>query len=85
MQDGIGRTYITLDGKEIFNMCTLKSDYYGNRKEGLVSQVEFMEVLREYFDSSIEKSLKSNDLIINILLIFDRRIGKRTLLSMKEK
>lgn len=85
IQDGIGRTYITLDGKEIFNMCTLKRDYYGNRKAGVVSQVEFMEVLGEYFHSSIEKCLKSNNLIINILLILDRRIGKRTLLSMKEK
>ena len=28
MHDGIGRTYITVDGKEVYNMCTLKRDYY---------------------------------------------------------
>lgn len=85
IHDGIGRTYITLDGKEIYNMCTLKRDYYRNPNEGVVSQVEFMGIVREYFVSSIEQCLKSDNLIMKILVVLDRRIGKRTLLNMKEK
>lgn len=27
MHDGIGRTYITVDGNEVYNMCTLKRDF----------------------------------------------------------
>ena len=28
IHDGIGRTFITVDGIEVYNMCTLKRDYY---------------------------------------------------------
>lgn len=40
--------------------------------------------LEEYFNSPIEVSLKSNDMLIKILCILDRRVGKRTLRKMKE-
>lgn len=35
IHDGIGRTYITVDGNEVYNMCTLKRDYYREPKEGI--------------------------------------------------
>lgn len=40
MHDGIGRTYMTIDGIEVISFCTLKSRYYTSRSQGL-SQVEF--------------------------------------------
>ena len=84
LHDGIGRTYITVDGKEVFNMCTLKRDFYNNPKEGFYSQVEFIDAAYAYINSPIEKLINSSDTLIKILLILDRRIGKRTLESMKE-
>lgn len=83
IHDGIGRTYITVDGKEVYNMCTLKRDYYGNPREGIYSQVEFMEVLTGYFNSPIEESLNSENTLVRLLAVIDRRVGKRTLENMK--
>ncbi len=85
IHDGIGRTYITVDGKEIYNMCTLKRNYYGNQNDGCYSQVEFMESLEMYFDSAIEQILESDDEMIKILSILDRRVGKRTLLKLLDE
>lgn len=84
IHDGIGRTYITVDGEEIYNMCTIKRNYYLQPKDGCYSQVEFMEVLNEYFRTSIEESVKSSKLLIKILVLLDRRIGKKTLINMKD-
>lgn len=83
VHDGIGRTYITVDGNEVYNMCTLKRDYYRQPKDGVYSQVEFMEAVNEYVNSPIENLLKSDNTLIKILLILDRRIGKRTLENIK--
>ena len=83
MHDGIGRTYITVDGNEVYNMCTLKRDYYRQPKAGFYSQVEFLEAAAEYLNSPIDNSLKSNNVLIKILVLLDRRIGKRTLESMQ--
>lgn len=83
MHDGIGRAYITVDGNEVYNMCTLKRDYYHQLKEGVYSQVEFLDAAREYLTNSIEISLKSDNTIIKILAILDRRTGKRTLENLK--
>lgn len=35
IHDEIGRTYITVEGNEFYNMCTLKRDYYREPKEGI--------------------------------------------------
>lgn len=85
MHEGIGRTYITVDGNEVYNMCTLKRDYYRQPKEGIYSQVEFMEAVDQYLNSPIEVSLKSNNVLIKILVLLDRRVGKRTLKNMKSQ
>ena len=85
IHDGIGRTYITVDGHEVYNMCTLKREYYRSQpKEGAYSQVEFLEAFQEYKNSPIEDLVKSNNTLIQILVILDRRVGKRTLENMKE-
>ncbi|WP_425448307.1 SF0329 family protein [Dethiothermospora halolimnae] len=85
IHDGIGRTYITVDGIEVYNMCTLKRDYYSNPKKGLISQVEFMKSVEKYFLSPIDKCLESKDTAMKILVVLDKRIGKRRLKKMKGK
>lgn len=85
IHDGIGRTYITVDGNEVYNMCTLKRDYYRQPKKGVYSQVEFMKAVNEFFNSPIEESLKSDNTLIKILLFIDRRVGKRTLEKLQDK
>jgi len=83
MHEGIGRVYITVDGKEVFNMCTLKRDYYRTPIEGTYSQVEFIETIHLYFNTPIEEVLKTHNPLVKLLLILDRRVGKRTLEKIK--
>ncbi|MGE8077384.1 SF0329 family protein [Peribacillus loiseleuriae] len=52
------------------------------KKEEMYGQYDFFFALEEYFNSSIEDSLKSSNTLIKILCILDRRIGKRTLRQM---
>lgn len=54
------------------------------KAEGIYAQYDFFSALEEYFNSPIEVSLKSNDMLIKILCILDRRVGKRTLRKMEE-
>ncbi len=84
MHDGIERAYITIDKQEILNMCTLKRDYYRKPVEGQISQVEFLNAAFEFLNSSIEISLKSENPIIRMLAVLDRRVGKRTLEEIKQ-
>jgi hypothetical protein len=80
MHDGIGRTYITVDGKEVYNMCTLKRDYYRTPVECTYSQVEFIETVYRYLNTSIEDCMKTQNPLVKMIVILDRRIGKRTLI-----
>jgi hypothetical protein len=84
MHDGIGRAYITVDGKEVYNMCTLKRDYYRNPKDGEFSQVEFLQATVQYLNGSVQDSLKSDNLLVKLLAILDRRVGKRTLIGLAD-
>ncbi|MGE7185872.1 SF0329 family protein [Peribacillus sp. NPDC006672] len=115
--DQLGRAFITVDKKEILNMCTITSDIEMYRKEneirnaqsieydvynghqnyqigiqahemikaeGFFAQYDFFDAVEEYFNLPIEKALKSDDMVIKILSLVDRRVGKRTLEGMKE-
>ncbi|EQB88591.1 hypothetical protein J2Z44_003587 [Clostridium punense] len=84
MHDGIGRAYITVDGKEVYSMCTLKRDYYRAPVEGTYSQVEFIDTAWSYFNTPIEECLQTQNPLLKILVVLDRRVGKRTLINMKE-
>lgn len=84
VHDGIGRAYITVDGNEVYNMCTIKRDYYRDLKEGLYSQVEFLEAINGYANTPMEDLLKSEKTLTKILVTLDRRMGKRTLETMKK-
>ncbi|MBX4268435.1 SF0329 family protein [Clostridium estertheticum] len=114
--DGMGRAYITVDKKEVLNMCTFIAerrqyaiydelrfpdenysvdDYDTNRridykaheltkKEGIFCQYDFFEALEFYFSASIEKSLISDNMLVKIFALIDKRTGKRTLEKLKD-
>lgn len=88
-QDGIGRCYITIDKNEVLNMCDIKSKVYqlpmNTVSNENISQIQFFDTLHHYFMNSIEESMKSDDVITNILVLLDRRLGKRSLLNMKNQ
>jgi len=44
----------------------------------------FYQAFDEFDNQSIDKSLPSDNLIVRIFAILDRRVGKRRLLSMRE-
>lgn len=52
---------------------------------GIFDQRCFYRAFKEFDNQSIEKSLESDDLIVRIMAVLDRRAGKRRLLLMKEK
>lgn len=53
-------------------------------KLGVFDQRCFYRAFDEFDNQSIERSLESDDLIVRIFAILDRRIGKRRLLAVKE-
>lgn len=135
--DQMGRAYITVDGKEIINMCTIKKEiaifnvekelknnedtfeqdnfkqgriYELLRREGfpedilsevvrnrsindiarkkverqdIFAQYDFFEAVERFLNFPIEESLESDNAIIKVLALIDRRVGKRTLSTIK--
>lgn len=53
-------------------------------KLGMFDQYTFYDSFPEFDNQSIEKSLESDDLLVRIFAVLDRRVGKRRLLSMRE-
>lgn len=54
-------------------------------KLGLFDQHSFYYAFYEFENQSIEKSLESNNLLIKIFALLDRRVGKRRLIKMKSE
>ncbi|CAI6079493.1 SF0329 family protein [Cohnella sp. JJ-181] len=50
-----------------------------------LSKSNFIVVAQLYLSSSIEESIESDDMVLNILALVDRRVGKKRLLNMSEK
>ncbi len=50
-----------------------------------LSKSNFMVVANKFLSISIEESLESNDILLNILALVDRRVGKKRILNMSEK
>jgi hypothetical protein len=46
---------------------------------------DFQVIANIYLSTSIEDSLESNDILINILALVDKRVGKKRLLKMSDK
>lgn len=55
------------------------------RGEGIFDEDHFFDALIKYFNNPIEYSLNSDNMIITILGLLDRRVGKRTLKKLKEE
>ena len=53
------------------------------KSKGIYSQTDFFEAVERYFDQPIKDSLYSEELLIRIFAILDRRVGKRTLKNLK--
>lgn len=53
-------------------------------KLGVFDQCCFYKAFAEFDNQSIEISLKSENLLVRIFAILDRRVGKRKLIQMKE-
>ena len=53
-------------------------------KFGVFDQRCFYSAFNEFDSQSIEKSLESDDLLVRIFALLDRRTGKRRLLAMKD-
>lgn len=53
-------------------------------KLGVFDQRSFYAAFQEFDQQSIEKSLKSENLIVRIFAVLDRRVGKRRLLMIKD-
>ncbi|SDF87037.1 hypothetical protein SAMN04488689_107291 [Paenibacillus sp. cl6col] len=50
-----------------------------------LSKSNFNVVANHFLSTSIEESIESNDILLNILALVDRRVGKKRILSMAEK
>ncbi|KJB89211.1 hypothetical protein AZ66_03365 [Paenibacillus sp. E194] len=62
----------------------------GYAKELLSAQVSlsksnFNVVANHFLSTSIEESIESDDILLNILALVDRRVGKKRILNMSEK
>ncbi|MEE4577427.1 hypothetical protein [Paenibacillus polymyxa] len=50
-----------------------------------LSKSNFNVVANNFLTTSIEDSLESNDILLNVLALVDRRVGKKRILNMSEK
>lgn len=50
-----------------------------------LSKSNFVAAANKFLSIPIEESLESNDIILNILALMDRRVGKKRILNMSEK
>jgi len=49
-----------------------------------LSKSNFSVVANKFLSSPIEESIESNDILLNILALVDRRVGKKRILNMRE-
>ncbi len=50
-----------------------------------LSRSNFSVAANKFLSTSIEESLESNDILLNILALADRRVGKKRIVNMNEK
>ncbi|SEF71319.1 hypothetical protein [Paenibacillus sp. UNC499MF] len=50
-----------------------------------LSKSNFIVVANKFLSTSIEESIESHDILLNILALVDRRVGKKRILNMSEK
>lgn len=65
-----------ITGQYLWSIPQLERDEY--------EDYEFAQALKAYRNQPIQESLKSNDPIVRMFAILDRRVGKRTLERLKD-
>jgi hypothetical protein len=55
------------------------------REQGIFDEDNFFEALIQYLNNPIRQSLNSQNMIVLVLALLDRRVGKRTLKEMSDK
>lgn len=50
-----------------------------------LSKSNFVVTANKFLSTSIEESMESNDILLNILALVDRRVGKKRILNMNEQ
>lgn len=53
--------------------------------QSALSKSNFTDVANKFLSTPIEESLESHDILLNILALVDRRVGKKRILNMGEK
>ncbi|ASA25708.1 SF0329 family protein [Paenibacillus donghaensis] len=53
--------------------------------QAALSKSNFIVVANKFLTTPIEESLESDDMVLNVLALVDRRVGKKRILSMAEK
>lgn len=53
--------------------------------QSALSKSDFITVATKFLSISIEDSLESNDILLNVLALVDRRVGKKRILNLNEK
>ncbi|MCY9662744.1 hypothetical protein P5G65_25535 [Paenibacillus chondroitinus] len=53
--------------------------------QSTLSKSNFNVIANKFLSISIEESLESNDILLNILALVDRRVGKKRIMNMTEK
>ncbi|MNE39488.1 hypothetical protein D3C80_1334440 [compost metagenome] len=53
--------------------------------QAALSKSNFIVVANKFLTTPIEESIESDDMVLNILALVDRRVGKKRILSMSEK
>lgn len=54
------------------------------KKEGIYAQYDFYDSVEEFLNLPIDQALNSEDMVVKILALIDRRVGKRTLIKLRE-
>ena len=52
--------------------------------QSLLVKSDFFDVANRFLSEPIEKSLESKEILINVLALIDRRVGKKRILSLEE-
>lgn len=87
--DRFGRSWITIDGREIINMCNYlpvgERVADGNAERfaaGVFAGYDLADAMREYLNLPIDTAIASQNPLVRALAVLDRRFGKRRIAKL---
>lgn len=89
VHNAYGRASIRWDNQELVNFNWsngIKQELESSidlSKESALSEFNFLEAATSYLNLSIQESLKSDNYLIKVFAIMDKRVGKRSLEKIK--